>query len=454
MCTWTGSPLSDNRSRANNGANLGKRSRPPHAVGLRLRLDAYVLHVLVLVPPHRPANALVEGDRRGVSQEVVRLAHVRARVGDVPRLIGQHLHFCVPPYVLLDDRYEFFQARAAPLPEVENLVGVGPVDGAHDAVHDVVDVGVVPARAPVTELLELEAAGHAIDELEGGHVRPAAWSVDREETQSGDVEPVEVVVGVRQELACLLGRGVRAHGVVDALVLAEEGRLRPAVHARRAGEDEVLDAELVAELHEVGGPAYVRMDVDVGILDGGTDAGAGGHVAHPARTLVLEQREHELLVTDVAAVHGQASRVVRGAHLAETAEVVLLDADVVIVVHLVDDHDGITPGEQVHRHRRADEARAAGDEDLLAAEVGLQGRGPAFGAGNDHGGGGRGFVVGRRAQVAEVRARRAMSVANIRGGGGLRDCVVRHHLVAGRIVLEVRERGHTLGVMKPHDIVC
>ena len=101
------------------------------------------------------------------------------------------------------------------------------------------------------------------------------------------------------------------------------------------------------------------MDVDVGILDGGTDAGAGGHVAHPARTLVLEQREHELLVTDVAAVHGQASRVVRGAHLAETAEVVLLDADVVIVVHLVDDHDGITPGEQVHRHRRADEARAA-----------------------------------------------------------------------------------------------
>jgi hypothetical protein len=36
----------------------------------------------------------------------------------------------------------------------------------------------------------------------------------------------------------------------------------------------------------------------------------------------------------------------------------------------------------------------------------------------------------------------------------LRDCVVRHHLVAGRIVLEVRERGHTLGVMKPHDIVC
>jgi len=46
-----------------------------------------------------------------------------------------------------------------------------------------------------------------------------------------------------------------------------------------------------------------------------------------------------------------------------------------------------------------------------------------------------------------------MGVANIRGGGGMRDCVVRHHLVAGRIVVEVRERGHTLGVMKPHDIV-
>lgn len=104
-------------------------------------------------------------------------------------------------------------------------------------------------------------------------------------------------------------------------------------------------------------------------MDGRTPARAA--MWHPLRTLLLEEVAHEGLVADVALVDGQALPV--GADGAEAAEVGLLDAHVVVVVHLVDDHDGVAALEEVGGDGGADEAGPAGDEDLLEPQVGVQG---------------------------------------------------------------------------------
>jgi hypothetical protein len=66
-----------------------------------------------------------------------------------------------------------------------------------------------------------------LGEQEQRHVRPAPGAVDGEEAQAGGRQAVEVAVGVRHQLVGLLGGGVEADRVVDAVVLGERHRVLP-----------------------------------------------------------------------------------------------------------------------------------------------------------------------------------------------------------------------------------
>ena len=238
-----------------------------------------------------------------------------------------------------------------------------------------------------------------------------------------------MVVGVGQQVAGLLRGGIWTDGVVDVLLLGEVRGLAAAVDTGRAGKDEVLDTKLVAELHQLRGALDVGVDVNEGVLDGRADAGPGGHVADPLGTLLLEDVEHELLVADVALVDGQALLV--GAELAQMVEVGQLDLDVVVVVDLVDDHHVVSAAEEVLGNVRADEAGAAGHEDLLVSDV----RG-------DLGTARRGRCTGRII-VGSRKIREAHGRLGPGDGRGL--------VGAGIVLFLVVEDRHTGGVLERHD---
>mmetsp|Transcript_24296 Transcript_24296/g.39495 ORF Transcript_24296/g.39495 Transcript_24296/m.39495 type:complete len:217 (+) Transcript_24296:882-1532(+) len=191
----------------------------------------------------------------------------------------------------------------------------------------------------------------------------------------------------------------------------------------------------------MGSPANIRMNVHVWILNRRPHSRPRRHVTHPLRTLLLEQRQHKLLVANIAFVNGEALFV--RAHGAQTTQIGLLNAHIVIIVHLVHDDHGIAPREEVRRGRRSDEARAARDEHLLEPEVGLDGIGPA------RRGLGR-FVV----RVDEgVESHTGFDVVGCArqswGGGGVDDAFVTGRV--GVFVAEGREAWHAFSVGKLHD---
>mmetsp|Transcript_36131 Transcript_36131/g.108125 ORF Transcript_36131/g.108125 Transcript_36131/m.108125 type:complete len:444 (+) Transcript_36131:288-1619(+) len=366
------------------------------AIGLRLgtNLDGIRL-VGLFIPLHSSADALVKGHGRLIPQKLVGLLYIGTSVRHIPGLIGHEFDDGIVADVLLHDANEFLQGRSGSLAEVEDLVRVAAVDRPHHAVDDIVDVGVIAAAGPVPELLNFDAAGDSVDELEGGHVGTSPGTVHREETERRHVQFVQVVVRVREELARLLGGGVRTDGIVDVLGLGEEGRLGPTVHGRRRGEDEILHAEAVRQFHQVGRPLDVGMDVHVRVLNGRADSRPRGHVTHPLRPLGLEEVQHEILVADVAPVDRHAS--VLGIALLHVPEVPLLDLHVVVVVHLVHEDDVVPALQQKVRHGRPYESRPPRDEYLFVSRVRLDLRAAMLG----RGGGGR--LVVRHVREAHGR---------------------------------------------------
>ena len=109
--------------------------------------------------------------------------------------------------------------------KIEDLVIVRPVNGTNGTVDNVRNVGVVAARGTVAELLHFYSTVDSISELERSHIRSSTGTVDSEESETSDLQLVQVVVSVGQQLASFLGCGVWADRVVDNLVFGEEGGL-------------------------------------------------------------------------------------------------------------------------------------------------------------------------------------------------------------------------------------
>ena len=108
----------------------------------------------------------------------------------------------------------------------------------HDSVDDVVDVRIVaPGRAVAEHRHRLVLVDQS-RELGDGQIGSIARAKRREEPQAGDRQAVQVMKGVGQQLARLLGRGVRADRQIDRVGLAKRPFRAVAVDARARGVDE------------------------------------------------------------------------------------------------------------------------------------------------------------------------------------------------------------------------
>ena len=127
-----------------------------------------------------------------------------------------------------------------------------------------------------------ELDGVAFDDpagkAEDGHIGAAGGAVDGEVAADGDIQAVEVVVGVGHGFGAFFGGGVGGEGVVGVGVFAVGEGVVFAVEGGGGGEDEFGDVVADGEVEEVEGAGGVGGEVDPGVLDGDGDAGSGGKV--------------------------------------------------------------------------------------------------------------------------------------------------------------------------------
>ena len=309
-------------------------------------------------PGDEAVQALVDPHRRLVAESCVGPADVGQGGGHVTGLERELLDRQGPVELGGQQPGEVAQSGAGRGPEVVDLEAVGTVGGGHDPVHDVADVGVVAPAGPVAEDRErpalLEQSGEPVD----GHLRTLAGSVDGEEPQAGDVDPVGVVDGVARQFAGPLGGGVRGGRAVGGVVLTERRGGGVPVDGGRGAEHHVPDPGGAGRLEEVDGAPDVDVDVGLRLGEGGAYAGVCRQVDDGRRPGTGHHGLEGVLVADVHGLQGEPGPVL------EPGQVVALDRRVVGGIETVDPHHVRPPGHQCLGEMAADEAGRAGDQDL------------------------------------------------------------------------------------------
>mmetsp|Transcript_51118 Transcript_51118/g.109225 ORF Transcript_51118/g.109225 Transcript_51118/m.109225 type:complete len:291 (+) Transcript_51118:268-1140(+) len=192
------------------------------------------------------------------------------------RLVG------VSAQAALEERDEPRDLLGPRVAEIEHLERGAEAHGGDDAGDDVRDEGEVALqlRAIVFAVLDdRQACEDGLGEGEVGHVGPAVRAVDGEEAQARQLEPVEVMVDVRDVLVGLLRRAVQARLTVDLVDLLEWNLFVDAIHRRRRGVgdgDRVIDC--VYGLKERDEALHVGLHVREWLLERVTHARLRGEV--------------------------------------------------------------------------------------------------------------------------------------------------------------------------------
>ena len=105
-----------------------------------------------------------------------------------------------------------------------------------------------------------------------------------------------MAVGVCHQLIGFLAGGIKAHRVVDRLLLMEGQILIAAIDRTARGVDEVLDVVVTAAFQQMAKAHKVALDVGRGILQGITNTGLSGEVHNHLRLLSSEQSHQGITV--------------------------------------------------------------------------------------------------------------------------------------------------------------
>mmetsp|Transcript_29440 Transcript_29440/g.59202 ORF Transcript_29440/g.59202 Transcript_29440/m.59202 type:complete len:261 (-) Transcript_29440:493-1275(-) len=244
---------------------------------------------------------------------------------------------------------------------------MGTVDCPQDTIDNIINVGVVTRTGSISELLQFQSTRDTVDELERGHIGTASWSVNSEKSKTRHIQVVEMMVCVGKELTRLLGCSIGRDWIIHILILREEGTLGSTIHTTRGGEHKVLDTKLVRQLHQMRGTTNIRVDVHKGILNRWPHTSTCRHVADPLRAFLLKQLEHKVLVTDITTIDSEAF--VLGIHLTKTLKVVLLDTDIVVIIHFIHDDNIITSCKQLLGNVGTNKSSSTGNKNLLVSHV-------------------------------------------------------------------------------------
>ena len=200
------------------------------------------------VPIHQAFQSVVQRDLRRPAQFPARFADIRDVLKGVRRMSGNEGDIGT----FAQKRLEFVQKLVYGdhfMPaEVKNIIA-NRFERQKRAAGNIVHVGKPARLLAIAGDGDRFSFGDPLAEAEHDHVRSASRTVDREVAQHGDVDAVEVVVGMRECLGAFFTGGVRRQGAFGGGGLGMWRLAFVAVEAGGGSQDK-LGHPLVAGIFE------------------------------------------------------------------------------------------------------------------------------------------------------------------------------------------------------------
>src|SRR5262249_26495673 len=145
----------------------------------------------------------------------------------------------------LQETNEFEQWHRVGASQVENFVGarcrlplLEPSPGAHNALYDIIHVGVIPLRSPITKDRDRLPCGYEPGKLVDGKIGTLIGTIHRKKAQAGHTQTIQMRVSITEQLTGAFGGSVGRHRRTDVIVLSKGHALPRSIDGRRRAKEE------------------------------------------------------------------------------------------------------------------------------------------------------------------------------------------------------------------------
>ena len=312
-------------------------------------------------PFNEPGQPVFDGHLRPVIEQPSGFFNLSKRDRHIAGLVRQAPQNGVPAGKLFEQRDKFAKFDRVRVTKVDDFKAEGPVERGENALHNVGDVRVVaPGRAAAEKINRLAGQNRA-REFVDGEVRPLPGTVNSEEPEADDFEPVEVMVDVGERFAGEFGGGVWRDWLGEWIVFPEWHALVYAVDAGRGSEDEFIDAEFTGEFEKILGAGNVDVGIKPSLSERRANAGAGGEMDDGGETGLLKHFAQLVGVADIAGDDGGP--------VDYAGEVAVFDGGRVEIVEVIENCDRIAARAELFNNVGANETGTACDENIHQARL-------------------------------------------------------------------------------------
>lgn len=321
------------------------------------------------IPLHKVGDTGFNTGRGGIAQVPADRGDIGIGGGHIARLhrleIDQGLA-ATGLFQQADDLHQVFAAAVADVVDAVRLhaaaglflpiVGRRIVQAGHHPGDDIVDMGEIAPHLTLVEHRDRFARQNLLREDPQHHIVPPPRAIDSEEPQTRLRQAIEVGIAFADQLIRALGGGVERDGVIAA-ILNGEGQLGiAAIDRAGTGIDHVLHLPVPREFQQVEVPHQVRLDIGVRVFDRIAHPGLGTEVDHAVDLLTRQRGIQRGHVGKVDPVKREAiTRLFR-----QRGEPVLLQADGVVIVEVINPDHAVPPGNQRPGQVKANKAGRAG----------------------------------------------------------------------------------------------
>src|SRR5216683_3430868 len=212
----------------NSGRNcFGRTSReaghsrvpaPPHMINGIIRRSIIALKpcvasnlIVVAIPCDKIADAVLDRDFGSEARVTHQIADIREGLQYITRLHRQHFLCRRAAELLLEERDHMLEFLRPVIADIVNpgrrvagsrIIAGNAIDQLRYHTGHVVDMGEVAAHFPMVKEPDRLTFDDGPCEQEDRHVRTAPWTVDGKEPQARHRKPIQMTVGMREQLVC------------------------------------------------------------------------------------------------------------------------------------------------------------------------------------------------------------------------------------------------------------
>jgi hypothetical protein len=256
--------------------------------------------------------------------------NIRTGVWGVSRLLGKVVELGGSAQPLLDQGDHGLEGDGVKAPQIIHFVPLAKFQGLEHPFDDIVNVGVIPIRIPVTVNGDGFPPVDQRREFVNRHLWPLSRSIHCEKSEDRDVDPVEGVIRIAPELCRSFGGGVGGQGAISLIRLGEGPLSSGTVYRGGGPENKSPNAVPPAGLQELQRSPDVHLMIRERILDGGTNPWTSRQVDHDLEVFLAEKTVHKLGIPNIPFDKGETRMAGR------LTEILPFESRTVVVVDVVE----------------------------------------------------------------------------------------------------------------------